>query len=96
MAFCRCPFRSCNRNSLTLALADQLSFELGERPHGTQQQIRHGRILAGEGQVFLHKDDMDAPLRQTQHDSPQVIKVAGQPGHRVTKHCVAFADEAGV
>src|ERR1700761_5183138 len=34
------------------------------------------------------------PLRQTQHDSPQVIEVAGQPVHRVTKHCVAFADEA--
>jgi len=47
-----------------------------------------------EGQVFLYKDDMDAPLRQTQHDSPQVIKVAGQPVHRVTKNCVAFADEA--
>ena len=28
------------------------------------------------------------------HYSPQVIKVAGQPVHRVTKHCVAFADEA--
>jgi hypothetical protein len=37
---------------------------------------------------------MDAPLRQTQHYSPQVIEVAGQPVHRVTKHCVAFADEA--
>jgi hypothetical protein len=44
--------------------------------------------------VFLHKDDMDAPLRQTQHDSPQVIKVAGQPVHRVTKHRVTLADEA--
>jgi len=32
--------------------------------------------------------------RQTQHYSPQVIKVAGQPAHRVTKHCIAFADEA--
>src|SRR5258706_3463580 len=37
---------------------------------------------------------MDAPPRQTQHYSPQVIEVAGQPVHRVTKHCVAFADEA--
>ena len=36
---------------------------------------------------------MDAPLRQTQHYSPKVIKVAGQPVHRVTKHCVAFADK---
>jgi hypothetical protein len=50
---------------------------------------RYRRILAGEGQVFLHKDDMHAPLRQTQHDSPQVIEVAGQPVHRVTKHCIA-------
>jgi hypothetical protein len=47
-----------------------------------------------KGQVFLHKNDMDAPLRQTQHYSPQVIEVAGQPVHRVTKHSVAFADEA--
>ncbi len=54
----------------------------------------NGRILAREGQVLLHKDDMDAPLRQTQHDSPQVLEVAGQPVHRVTKHCIAFADEA--
>ena len=37
---------------------------------------------------------MDAPLRQTQHYSPQVIEVTGQPVHRVTKHCIAFADEA--
>jgi hypothetical protein len=59
------PFPPCDRNSLTLALADQLSLELGERPHDTQQQIRHRRILTGEGQLFLHKDDMDAPLRQT-------------------------------
>jgi hypothetical protein len=50
--------------------------------------------MLSEGQVFLHKDDMDAPLRQTQHYSPQVIEVAGQPVHRVTKHCIAFADEA--
>src|SRR5258707_13732488 len=88
------PFPPGDRNSLTLALADQLSLELSKRPHDTQQQIRHGRILAGEGQLFLHKDDMNAPLRQTQHYSPQVIKVAGQPVHLVTEHCVAFADEA--
>src|SRR5260370_21153712 len=37
---------------------------------------------------------MVAPPRQTQPYSPKVIKVAGQPVHRVTKHCVAFADEA--
>ncbi len=37
---------------------------------------------------------MDAPLSQTQHYSPQVIEVAGQPVHRVTKYCVAFADKA--
>jgi hypothetical protein len=40
------PFPPCDRNSLTLALADQLSFELSRRPHDTQQLIRHGRILA--------------------------------------------------
>src|SRR5260370_4951500 len=37
---------------------------------------------------------MDTPLRQAQHNCPQGIEVAGQPVHRVTKHCVAFADEA--
>jgi hypothetical protein len=58
------PFLLCDRNPLALALTDQLSLELSKRPHDTQQQIRHGRILAGEGQVFLHKDDMDArPVR---------------------------------
>jgi hypothetical protein len=33
-----------------------------EGPRDTQQQSRHGRIVAVEGQVFIHKDDMDAPL----------------------------------
>src|SRR5258708_31094396 len=36
---------------------------MGKRPHDTQRQIRHGRILAGEGQIFLHKGDMNAPWR---------------------------------
>ena len=36
---------------------------------------------------------MDAPLRQTQHYSPQIIEVAGQPVHRVTIHSIAFVDE---
>src|SRR5580698_2878424 len=36
---------------------------------------------------------MDAPLRQTQYNSPQIIEVAGQPVHRVTIHSIAFADE---
>jgi hypothetical protein len=27
--------------------------------------------------VFLHKDDMDTPLRETQHYSPQFVELAG-------------------
>jgi len=37
---------------------------------------------------------MGAPLCQTQHYSLQVIEVAGQPVHRVTKHRIPIADEA--
>jgi hypothetical protein len=37
---------------------------------------------------------MDTPLRQAQHDSPQVIEIASQPIHRVTEHCIALADKA--
>ncbi len=37
---------------------------------------------------------MNALLSQTQRYSAQVIEVAGQPVHRMTKHCIAFADEA--
>jgi hypothetical protein len=32
-----------------------------------------------------HKDDMDAPLRQTQHHSPQVIEVAGFSGYSLLR-----------
>jgi hypothetical protein len=68
--------------------------ELSKRPHDTQQQIRHGRILTGEGQVSFAKTIWTHPAPSDQHYSPQVIKVAGQPVHRMAKHCVAFADEA--
>jgi hypothetical protein len=53
-----------------------------------------GEALAGEGQVFLSQMRYGHPLRQTQHDSPQVIEIASQPIHRVTEHCIVLADKA--
>jgi hypothetical protein len=32
-----------------------------------------------------HKDDMDAPLRQTQHHSPRIIEVAGGSGYSLLR-----------
>jgi len=64
-----------------------------EGPYDAQRQIRHGRILASERQVFLHKDDMDAPISKAQHYSPQIVEVAGQPVHRVTEHRISLTDE---
>lgn len=41
------------RDAFPLPLADQSLLEFGERPHGRQHQVRHRRILAGEGQYLL-------------------------------------------
>nr|WHV02988.1 hypothetical protein pVN3_00775 [Salmonella enterica subsp. enterica serovar Typhimurium var. monophasic 4,[5],12:i:-] len=45
------------RDALALPLADQGAFELGERAHYRQHQVRHRRVLAGEGQMLLKELD---------------------------------------
>ena len=79
-------------NSLPLALTDQVAFELGERSHDIQQQVRHGRVLPGEGQVLLLEPDVDSPFGQSQDDLAEVVQVAGQAIHRVADYSVSFAD----
>jgi hypothetical protein len=48
------PFPLCDRNSLTLTLADQLSLslELSKRPMTLSNRVDRGESSPGEGQVF--------------------------------------------
>ena len=39
--------------ALPLTLADQITFELRERSHDAQEQVRHWRVLSREGEVLL-------------------------------------------
>ena len=79
------------RDPLPLPLADQRPFELSERPHDRQQEVRHRRILAGEAQAFLHEFDAYAVLGKLLHQAAQIVQVARQAIHAVHHYRVAFA-----
>jgi len=81
------------RDAFALPLADQGALEFGERPHDRQHQVRHRRILAGEGQTLLDELDAHAAFGQLLHKAAQIIEVARQPIHAVHHHGVAFAHE---
>jgi hypothetical protein len=65
----------------SLALSDQVAFELCECSHDPQQQLLHRRILCGEGEVLLFEAHMDTALRKAENHLPQIVKVAGKPVH---------------
>ncbi|SLY24933.1 Uncharacterised protein [Klebsiella pneumoniae] len=81
------------RDALALPLADQGAFELGERAHYRQHQVRHRRVLAGEGQMLLKELDAYAALGEALHQAAQVVEVARQTIHAVHHDRVAFAHE---
>jgi hypothetical protein len=47
-------------DSFALALADQRPFKFSEGAHYREQQICHGRILAGKMQPFLDELNLEA------------------------------------
>ena len=52
------------------------------------------RFDMGESSLVKVRFSFSKRQYQTQHYSLQVIEVAGQPVHRVTKHRIPIADEA--
>ena len=58
---CARPF--CQLDSFSLPLTDQLPFELGERSHHAQQQVRHRRVFASEGQALFYKLNVNTTSR---------------------------------
>ena len=80
-------------DALALPFPEQGPLELGEGPHDRQHQVRHRRVLAGEGQVLLDELDAYAAPGQLPHDAPQVVQVASQPIHAVHDHRVGLAHE---
>ena len=81
------------RDALALPFVYQGSLELGEGSHDGQHQVRHRRILAREGQVFLDELYADTALCQLLHQPAQVIEVARQSIHAVHHYGVALAHE---
>ena len=57
-------------NTLPLPLPDQRPLERGKRAHHGEQQGRHGRILAGEGELFFDELDRDVTPGELLHDLP--------------------------
>ncbi len=81
------------RNTFFLSLTDQRPLEFGERTHNRQHQVRHRRILTGEGQAFFDELDAHTSPGQLLHKVAQVIEVAGQAIHAVHHHRISFAHE---
>ena len=69
--------------ALALPLADQGAFELGERAHYRQHQVRHRRVLAGEGQMLLKELDAYAALSlpfELAFGGVEVLRRVEEPG----------------
>ena len=82
-------------DSLPLPLTDQIAFKLRESSHHAKEQMGHGRVLSGEGEVSLFEPHVNAALRKPKDYLSQIVQVAGQPIHRVTDHCVALTHVPG-
>ena len=82
-------------NSLPLAFSDQVTLKLGERSHDAQEQVRHGRIFPGKGQVLFLEANVYSAIREAEDHLAKIVQVAGQPVHRVADHCVALTHVAG-
>src|ERR1017187_8307484 len=76
----------------SLPLTDQRPFELSHGSQEGQEEVRHRRVLAGEGQIFFDELDMGTLLGEFEDNSPQVIQVSGQPVHAVNQQQVAFPE----
>jgi hypothetical protein len=84
---------SRERDSFTLAFANQGAFEFGEGTHHRQHQIGHRRILTRERQAFLCKFYADVALRERLDDVAQIIEVPREPVYAVHDHGIAGAHE---
>ena len=82
------------RDSLALALSDQVTLELSHGTDYAQEQMRHRGVFPGEGQVFFHKPDVHSTLYKIEYEPTQIVEIAGQPVHGVTHDRVAFTHEA--
>src|ERR1035437_4572998 len=72
-------------NPLPLPLQNHRSLELGHSPEQGQEEVRHRRVLACEGQVFLNELNVYTPPRQVKDNLPEVIHVPRQPVHAMTQ-----------
>ncbi len=81
------------RDPFALPLADERPLELGERAHHRQHEVRHRRVLTGEGQALLDEFDAHAALGELLHQAAQIIEVARQAVHAMHHHGVALAHE---
>src|SRR3954452_16152082 len=82
------------RDAFALTLMDEGPLEFGEGAHYREQETGHGRVLAGEGELFFDERDPHALAGQGVNDPAQVIEVAGQPIHAVDDDGVAPARKA--
>src|SRR5579875_2339959 len=77
-------------NPLSLALPYQVTFELGKGSHDAQQQMRHGRVCPGKGEVLFLEPDVHSAIREPENHLPKIVQVARQPIHRMADHGVAL------
>jgi hypothetical protein len=77
MASCLCthPRLLCQGYAFPLPLPDHAPFELCHGPKQGQEQVGHGRVLAGEGEVLFHEAYVHALLGQIEDHPPQIIQV---------------------
>ena len=78
------------RDPLALPLTDQVALELREGSHHAQQQMRHGRVFPGKGQVLLFKTDVDTALREAEDYLAQIVQVPSESIHGVADDRIAF------
>jgi len=76
------PPLSGQRNAFPLAFTDQGPRGLRERAHHGEHQVRQGRVLPGEDDVFLQGLDTGTAAAQFLRHSAQISGVASQPGPR--------------
>lgn len=74
------------RNAFPLSFTDSGPLNFRKGLHDRQHHLRHRGVLPRKDQVFFHKLDLNAAVRQILHQPPQVIQVASETVHTVHHH----------
>jgi len=63
-------------DALTLSFAQKRALEFRKRTHHREHEVRHRRVLAGEGQSLFDEFDADGAAGELLHQPAQIIEVA--------------------